>query len=429
MHVGRMPRAARESCVLGIHVWTRPRCPLRSAADILDVRQVSSAARFATALFLQMVVDASAFSPPGCHGMRQRSVVPAAQSVQLRTRRARIVCQGGDLGKEFEEERRTREEMDRIFKKATDDLKSTSQAQLDIMAQEADELMQQREEEWERLKDKMSASLTSKVDSLAEDFLKKTGSSADSDDDDEDFAAQKFLGPQVCAVIGPDGKLRDALKARLEAQAGLSLVSCDRLLNTRGMTIEAADTLVFLGHEDPLDRGAVERLILRAADAQGSSLRFVLVVSSLGTRRSSEFPWSMQNGAEAVHICAPGAMYMYIYIHMYIYIYTHTYMRAYIHTSIYIYIYICRSMQNAFSGVLDKKRDIELGVEQLSKEEGFGSALSESRPACHWVYYSSNNDNSMHAPGMTDDGAAPTGVEREATAMEYIHIWLGPMDG
>ena len=32
-------------------------------------------------------------------------------------------------------------------------------------------------------------------------------------------------------------------------------------------------------------------------------------------------------------------------------------------------------MQNAFSGVLDKKRDIELGVEQLSKEEGFGIAL------------------------------------------------------
>ena len=85
-------------------------------------------------------------------------------------------------------------------------------------------------------------------------------------------------------------------------------------------------------------------------------------------------------------------------------------------------------MQNAFSGVLDKKRDIELGVEQLSKEEGFGRALSESRPACHWVYYLSNNDNSMHAPGMKDDGAAPTGVEREATAMEYMHIWLEPMD-
>ena len=299
----------------------------------------------AAALFLQMVVDASAFSPPGCHGMRQRSVLPAAQSVQLRTRRARIVCQGGDLGKEFEEERKTREEMDRIFKKATDDLKSTSQAQLDIMAQEADALMQQREEEWERLKDKMSASLTSKVDSLAEDFLKKTGSSADSDDDDEDFAAQKFLGPQVCAVIGPDGKLRDALKARLEAQAGLSLVSCDRLLNTRGMTIEAADTLVFLGHEDPLDRGAVERLILRAADAQGSSLRFVLVVSSLGTRRSSEFPWSMQNGAEAVYIYVPLGPCICVYTHTHTHTHTHTYVHTYIHpyTSTYTYVGRCRT--------------------------------------------------------------------------------------
>ena len=36
-------------------------------------------------------------------------------------------------------------------------------------------------------------------------------------------------------------------------------MSCDKLLNTRGLTIEAADTLVFLVNEEAADRGAVER--------------------------------------------------------------------------------------------------------------------------------------------------------------------------
>merc|ERR1712216_1005326 len=258
---------------------------------------------------LLMTVGISAFSMPGLRVSR----LPSAQSASLcsRSRPASVVCQG-DLGKEFEQERKTREEMDKIFAKAQEDLQQSARAELDIMAEEAEQLLQQREEEWERLKDKMSASLTSKVDSLAEDFLKTTGRVSDSEDDDEDFDSQKFLGPQVVAIIGAEGELRDALKQRLEAQAGITIVSCDKLLNTRGMTIECADTLVFLGNEDALDRGSVERLIIRCADEKSSSrLRFVLIVSSLGTRRSTEFPWSMQN---------------------------------------------------AFSGVLDKKRSVELGV-------------------------------------------------------------------
>ncbi len=99
------------------------------------------------------------------------------------------------------------------------------------------------------------------------------------------------------------------------------MISCDKLLTTRGMTIEAADTLIFLGDSEALDRSSVERLVLRAADPKApSKLRFVVLVSSLGTRRSDKFPWSMQN---------------------------------------------------SFTGILDKKRSVELGLEQLSKEEGF----------------------------------------------------------
>jgi hypothetical protein len=125
----------------------------------------------------------------------------------------------------------------------------------------------------------------------------------------------------VLALVGPEGEFRNKLEERLKAQAGLSIISCDKLLTTRGMTIEAADTLIFLGDSEALDRSSVERLILRAADPKApSKLRFVVLVSSLGTRRSDKFPWSMQN---------------------------------------------------SFTGILDKKRSVELGIEQLSKEEGF----------------------------------------------------------
>ena len=35
------------------------------------------------------------------------------------------------------------------------------------------------------------------VDALAENFLKSTGRSSDSEDEDEEFGMQQFLGPQV----------------------------------------------------------------------------------------------------------------------------------------------------------------------------------------------------------------------------------------
>ena len=279
----------------------------------------------AVAIVLLMATGASSFSVPSSVLLRSRAL-PAAHSLQLHPHaRSRLVVCQGDLGKEFEQERKTREEMDKIFKKASEDLKSAAEAELNIMAEEAEQLLQQREEEWEKMKNKAAESLTSKIDDLAEDFLKSTGRVSEDDDEDEEFGMQKFLGPQVVAIAGPEGPLRNALEERLKAQAGLSIVSCDKLLNTRGMTIESADTLIFLGNEDPMDRGAVERLILRAADERSqSSLRFVVLVSSLGSRRSDEFPWSMKN---------------------------------------------------AFSGVLDKKRSVELGVEQLSKEEGFAYSV------------------------------------------------------
>lgn len=279
----------------------------------------------AFAIVLLMATGALSFSMPSSVVSRSKAL-PAAQSLHLRSRaRPRLVACQGDLGKEFEQERKTREEMDRIFKKASDDLKTAAEAELNTMAEEAEQLLQQREEEWEKMKNKAAESLTSKVDALAEDFLKSTGRVSDEDDEDEEFGMQKFLGPQVVALAGPEGALRNALEERLKAQAGISIISCDKLLNTRGMTIESADTLIFLGNEDPLDRSTVERLILRAADEKSpTSLRFVLLVSSLGSRRSDEFPWSMKN---------------------------------------------------AFSGVLDKKRSVELGVEQLSKEEGFAYSV------------------------------------------------------
>ncbi|KAJ1484261.1 hypothetical protein T484DRAFT_2522203 [Baffinella frigidus] len=135
------------------------------------------------------------------------------------------------------------------------------------------------------------------------------------DSDDEEFAAmERFLGPTVVAIIANPGTLREELVSRVEAAKGISISSCEKLLETRGIAMEGTDTLIFCGDEQPLDRATVERLIGRS-----TKLRFVVLVSSLGTRRSDLFPFSMQN---------------------------------------------------AFTGVLDKKRDVELGVEDYVKELG-----------------------------------------------------------
>jgi len=219
-----------------------------------------------------------------------------------------------DLSKKFEEEKETRKKMDDIFKDATSNLEAMAKSDLDALKAEADELVKRREEEWEIMGAKAQESLTSKVDSLAESFLKGTGKS-DSEDDDDLEELQRFLGPQVVAIIGREGPLRDSLKAKIEAQGSLSISSCESFLETRGLTIEGSDSLIFIGDADALDRRTVERLIGRA-----KKLRFVVLISSLGTRRSDMFPFSMQN---------------------------------------------------AFSGVLDKKRLVELGVEELSKTLGF----------------------------------------------------------
>ena len=74
--------------------------------------------------------------------------------------------------------------MDKIFKKASEDLKSAAEAELNIMAEEAEQLLQQREEEWEKMKNRAAESLTSKIDDLAEDFLKSTGRVSEDDDED-----------------------------------------------------------------------------------------------------------------------------------------------------------------------------------------------------------------------------------------------------
>ena len=53
-------------------------------------------------------------------------------------------------------------------------------------------------------------------------------------------------------------------QAKVSGNPALEISSCERLLETRGMTIENTDTLVFCGDGDPLDRKTVERLIGRA---------------------------------------------------------------------------------------------------------------------------------------------------------------------
>lgn len=122
-------------------------------------------------------------------------------------------------------------------------------------------------------------------------------------------------GPSVLAIVGDKTALRDDLQKRVEGQKSLSISSCERLLETRGMTIEGTDTLIFCGDGDPMDRKTVERLIGRAL-----KLRRVVMVSSVGTERANLFPFSLQN---------------------------------------------------ALTGVFDKKRGVELGVMELSKKKGF----------------------------------------------------------
>lgn len=218
-----------------------------------------------------------------------------------------------DLDKEFQREKETREKMDSIFADAAKGLEGLAQKELDDLKNEAEQLQSQREEEWEKLGAKASENLISKVDSLAEDFLKSTGRASESEDDE--FASmERFLGPAVVAIVAPPGALRDEIKKRVEAAPALSISSCEKLLDTRGITLEGTDTLIFCGDGDTLDRKTVERLIGRAG-----KLRFVVLVSSLGTRRSDVFPFSVQN---------------------------------------------------AFTGVLDAKRNVELGVEDYVRELG-----------------------------------------------------------
>ena len=84
----------------------------------------------AVAIVLLMVTGASSFSVPSSVFPRSRAL-PAAHSLQLRSHaRSRLVVCQGDLGKEFEQERKTREEMDKIFKTASEDLKSAAEAEL-----------------------------------------------------------------------------------------------------------------------------------------------------------------------------------------------------------------------------------------------------------------------------------------------------------
>lgn len=68
---------------------------------------------------------------------------------------------------------------------------------------------------------------------------------------------ERYLGPSVVALIGDKTPLREDLLKRMEAHPALTISSCERLLETRGLTIENTDTLVFCGDGDPLDRGTV----------------------------------------------------------------------------------------------------------------------------------------------------------------------------
>jgi len=68
---------------------------------------------------------------------------------------------------------------------------------------------------------------------------------------------ERYLGPSVVALIGEKSAMRDDLQKRMEEHPALTISSCERLLETRGLAIENTDTLVFCGDGDPLDRKTV----------------------------------------------------------------------------------------------------------------------------------------------------------------------------
>ena len=80
-----------------------------------------------------------------------------------------------DLSKKFEQEKETRIKMDKIFEDATQDLSELAGKEMEELRGQSDELLKQREEEWEALGNKETEALIGKVDSLAENFLKKSG--------------------------------------------------------------------------------------------------------------------------------------------------------------------------------------------------------------------------------------------------------------
>jgi len=275
--------------------------------------------------------EAFAPTPPhraalGPHAANKASLrLPAARRGRAMGLRMAGESLDDELAKAFEREKanrqqeaETKKEMDKIFKDAQDDLKNLAQSELDKFKEEAEEIMMQREEEWEAMGNKEAASFLGKVDSLAEEFLKKTGRNVE-DELDEFAELERYLGPQVVAIIGDKSPLRDELEKKLTENPSLTMSSCNKLLETRGMTIEETDTLVFCGDGEPLDRYTVERLIGRAL-----KLRRVLCVSSVGTERANLFPFSLQN---------------------------------------------------ALTGALDKKRGVELGIVELSKKRGFAYTL------------------------------------------------------
>ncbi|EKX50276.1 hypothetical protein GUITHDRAFT_151266, partial [Guillardia theta CCMP2712] len=212
----------------------QPPSPSSSSSSLLLLLLVASS-------FLQS--EAFSFCPvagrPGVSSNFLRSLERSCRHHASPAPRLRVSCQlDGGLGKEFENYKKTSEQMEEIFKKASNDLQSRAKEELDSFNQQVDEIMSRREEEWELLGAKAAESLVSKVDDLAENFLKGTGRGSKDDDDDEFADLQKYLGPQEVAVIGPPGVVRDEIMARLGQQQSLKISSCEKLLETRGMTIE-----------------------------------------------------------------------------------------------------------------------------------------------------------------------------------------------
>uniref|UniRef100_A0A7S0MNM1 NAD(P)-binding domain-containing protein n=1 Tax=Cryptomonas curvata TaxID=233186 RepID=A0A7S0MNM1_9CRYP len=248
---------------------------------------------------------------------RRIGILPTTQRPRSRIIIVSQTGGGDDLMKKFEEERKIREEMDAIFKNAQSDLQSIAKLELDSLKSEAEEIKQRREEEWSILGAKEAEKLTSKVDSLAEQFLRSTGRLEDDAEEDADGPGQ-LAPPSVVAVVGEPGPLRDQIVERLTAQ-GVAISSCERLLETKGIRLEGTDAVVLCGDGEPLDRPTVERLLTRP-----QKLRRVVLLSTVGTERSDKFPFSLQN---------------------------------------------------AFSGALDKKRGLEQGLIERSRAAGFAYTI------------------------------------------------------